>query len=192
MGFGMKKIAACLWVIGLSLSPSYADPIDDARIIADAQLEPETLRANISSAGEILVGYLKNGFAEEGLTISEEAAAVFFEMFMDSLLEVMIETAREPLAEAYMLNISPDSLAAYSAFLQTPAGQEVIGSQAVMVAEMANILERASMQLAEPAMEVVLDEMAQQNFPDGTLKSTEHELKTLFGLTEGTETDDTL
>lgn len=178
----MKYVLAALAITsGLAL-PASPEPMDDALYIVDAIYTRDQYKIGIDGMADILIGSFENDLQKEGLSISPDAAAVFLQMMSDNMLDMLVEGTRQPLADAYVLNLSPETLSAYRAFLETEEGQEVSANLGALTRESLRVGEMVGAEIAEPAVAGVLANMEDGEWPVGTLKSTQFELRKLFDL----------
>ncbi len=176
----MKSLLSTLVIALVAGLPVMADPMDDALYIVDQTLTQDHLEGGFAAVADLMVGNLQNEVAKGGDTISDDAARVVSQMLSQHMIESMMEAMREPLAKAYVYNLSPESLEAYRAFIETPAGQEVIGTSGALLLESYKIGEQVGGQVAGPAVAAMQADIRADRWPEGTLKSTRAELRELF------------
>ncbi len=178
----MKNLTLGLLAICVATSPAVADPLQDAESIVEATILPETFEAAFEAIGGLMVGNIQNEVRQSGEEMSPEAAQLFSRLFMTASSHAMVEQMKEPMVEAYVANLSPQTLADYRAFLETPSGAEFIAAQPALMAEGARIGEAIGAQIALPALEIMKVQLAEGDVPPGTLKTVENELKNLLGV----------
>ncbi|KCZ94334.1 hypothetical protein HJO_03130 [Hyphomonas johnsonii MHS-2] len=166
---------------------AFAEPIDDARVIVDKTVTRDQFSAAFTSIAGLMLGNMQNEVAKSGKSLSDDAAAVVVEMLTTQMVDAILERMREPLAKAYVLNLSPEAIAAYRAFLETEAGGEVAAATPQIMLESSKIGEEIGGEIAGEAVRAMVAEMEAGNWPSGTLKSTQAELRDLYVLPEVAE-----
>jgi len=178
----MRSVVSAL-VTGICLcSAASAEPIDDARAIVNMTIDESQFQIMFDSIGDLMLGTLQNELAKEGETLSDDAGRVYVAMLTGHMVNGLSGKMQEPLAEAYVLNLSPETLTAYRAFLETEAGQEVAATQGIIMQESTKIGEQLAAPVATEAVMAAQADMENGNWPKGTLKSTQKELMDLMGL----------
>lgn len=176
---GLKSVIA-LAVLAATSTFACADPIDDATFIVDSTLTREYFAESLEQVSGLMVGFMQNELRKQGKEMSNDASEVLSDMMLEAMLEGMQAGMRSDMAEAYVLNFSPDTLAAYRAFLETPAGRELASKQGVIVAEAGKIGEEIGGELGLQAVQKITDDLAADRWPEGTLSSTKTEIANLF------------
>lgn len=162
--------------------------MEDALYIVDHTISRAEYEAAFVGMADLMVGNLQNEFAKGGDSISNTASETVVVMMTRHMTDALLAGMREPLAEAYVYNVSPESLAAYRAFLETPEGQEISSTNGVIALESVKIGEELAESIAIPAVTAMIEDMRDGNYPAGTLKSTQRELERLFLEEEGADT----
>ena len=169
--------------LGLCFSSmAFAEPIDDALVIVDNTIDAEQYARAFEGMGELMLGMLQNELSKEGKTISRDAGLVYVGMMTSHMTDALVAQMREPLAKAYVANLTPETLAAYRAFLETDAGREVAATKALIMRESIKIGEDIAVAVATPAVAAAQADIEADNWPAGTLKTTQVELRELFGF----------
>jgi Uncharacterized protein conserved in bacteria (DUF2059) len=178
----MKHHLPAIVLILLFGAPAVADPMEDAYYIVEQTATRDQYEGAFAGMADLMLGNLQNEVAKNGETISDDAADVAIQLLTAHMTDALLEGMREPLAKAYVYNLSPDALEAYRAFLETPEGQEVSMASGALMRESLKIGEQLGARIAGPAVAAMQDDMRNENWPAGTLKSTQFELRALFGL----------
>ena len=173
----MKRLLPAIVLILLFGAPVAADPMEDAYYIVEQTATRDQYEGAFAAMADLMLGNLQNELAKNGETISDDAADVAIQMLTAHMTDALLEGMREPIAKAYVYNLSPDALEAYRAFLETPEGQEISMASAAIMRESLKICEQVG-----PAVAAMQDDMRNENWPAGTLKSTQFELRALFDL----------
>ena len=158
-----------------------ADPIDDARAITSITVNEAQFVAVFDGLGDLMLDSLQNELAKKGQSISDDAGRVYMKMLTGNMVEGLTEKIREPLAQAYAANLTPEALSAYRAFLETEEGLEVAEMLPVLVLESQKIGEQLAPSVAADATRRTLADMDAGIWPDGTLKTTRNELLAMVG-----------
>lgn len=177
MRIALAGLAAAL---ALGAAPAQADPMEDALYIVDHTISRTEYEAAFAGMADLMVGNLQNEFAKGGDSISNAASETAVIMMSAQMADALLDGMRRPLAEAYVYNVSPEALAGYRAFLETPAGQEISASNGVIALESVKIGNELAESIAIPAVNAMIEDMRDGNYPAGTLKSTQRELERLF------------
>ncbi|WP_321489496.1 hypothetical protein [uncultured Hyphomonas sp.] len=178
----MKRVVSAFVIAGTFWGHAFADPMEDALYIVDTTVNSEQLEIVYAGLGDLMLASLENELAKEGLTITKDAGGVYVKMLTSHMTDAVVEAMREPLAEAYVVNLSPEALAAYRGFLETEAGQEVARNQNTLVKEATKIGENLAVPVATMAVQATKEDMKLGNWPQDTLRTTQNELLTLMNL----------
>ena len=163
---------------------AHADPMEDALVIVDNTIDANQYAKAFEGLGDLMLGTLQNELSKEGKKISRSAGQVYVKMLTSHMTDALVDQMREPLAEAYVANVSPETLAAYRAFLETEEGQEIVLTRSIILDESLKIGEDIAGVVAAPAVAAAQADMESGNWPEGTLKTTQSELRDLFLLPE--------
>lgn len=165
--------------LGVSLSyimMAQAEPIDDARYIVDASLSEEYLSSVMDAMAKIMAACITGEMAKNGVMLSEEASATIVKLMKPSLIQGMRDGLRDDLVDVHLDLISPESLAAYRAFLETPAGAEIMSALPELTMVSSQIGEQLGFELGMAAADDMVIRIRAGDFPDGTSKATQEEL----------------
>lgn len=180
----MKKTLICgvasLGVSLSSLTTALAGPVEDANYIVDATLSDEYLSAIMGAMADLMASSITGELAKSGFTLSEDASQTLVVLMMPSLIQGMKDGLRDEIADVYLDAVSPESLAAYRAFLETTAGNELISALPEITTVSAQVGERLGYDLGLVAAEEMVQRIQSGDFPAGTRKATRDELIALF------------
>jgi hypothetical protein len=183
----MKSILAVLAAALVFCPAALGEPIDDARAIVDLTTDDAKYEVMFDALGDLMLGSLQNELTKSGKIISDNAAQVYVKMLTSHMSQGLTESMREPLAEAYVANLSSEALAGYRVFLESEAGQEVTATQGLMIQESTKIGQDVAVPIAVAATKASLADMEAGKWPDGTLKTTQNELLSLLELSPVSE-----
>ncbi len=178
----MRSVMATIVASACMCGAAHAEPIDDARAIVELTVDESQFELIFDAMGDLMLSALQNELANSGKAISEDAAKVYVALLTKHMASGLSGKMQEPLAEAYALNLSPDTLAAYRAFLETDAGREVAATQSLILQESTKIGEELAPPVATDAIIATMEDMKAGNWPEGTLKTTQKELWDLLEL----------
>nr|WP_070959745.1 DUF2059 domain-containing protein [Hyphomonas sp. Mor2] len=180
----MKKTLVCgvisLGVSLSSLTTASAGPIEDANYIADATFSEEYLGAIMDAMANLMASSITGELARSGITLSVDASQTLVALMMPTLIEGMKDGMRDEIAGVYLDNVSPESLAAYRAFLESAAGVELINSMPEIATVSSQVGERLGHDLGLEAAAEMIQRIQSGDFPAGTSKATRDELVALF------------
>lgn len=177
----VKKIFVSVFLTLSFLSAfANADPEDDARRIVELTVTDDVFILSFEAIGEMMAGNFQNEFSKAGLSMTDGAAAVLSTMVCREMALEMADIMREPMVDAYLANHSAEALAAYRAFLDTPEGMEIVKNMPAMMKESNLAAEQFAERLATDAVGKVYADMQNDVWPDGTPKTVQNELKSLF------------
>tara|TARA_R110001606_G_scaffold364453_2_gene518985 strand:- start:44 stop:610 length:567 start_codon:yes stop_codon:yes gene_type:complete len=180
----MAKPLMCAILLAQVVS---AEPIDDARIIVEKTVTRDQFDAAFVAMADLLLGSMQNESAKSGKPLSDDAAQVVVQMLTERMVDGMLEQMREPLAQAYMLNLSPEAISAYRRFLETDEGSEVAAITPTIMLESMKIGQEIGKNIATDAVNAMIADIEADNWPSGTLKSTQAELRSLYSLPSAAE-----
>ncbi|MEL6725105.1 MAG: DUF2059 domain-containing protein [Pseudomonadota bacterium] len=174
--FGMASLGVSL----SSMTTAFADPVEDANYIVDVSLSDEYLSSVMGAMADLMASGIIGEMAKSGITLSDEASQTIVALMMPSLIQGMKEGLRDEIVDVYLDTLSPESLAAYRTFLETPAGIELIDA----LPEIADVSAQAGERLGFDLGVTAANEMAQRiqsgDFPPGTSEATRNELRQVF------------
>jgi len=159
---------------------AHADPEDDAKAIVEMTATKEVYASGMSAMADLMAGNIQNEVSKAGETMSDAAAALVASMMSDIMAEEMESRMSGPMAQAYIDNHSPEALAAYRAFLETPEGSEIAKNIPVMTQEGAAIGEQIGAQLGGLAVTKIIEDIQSDSLPEGTSSTLKRELESLF------------
>ena len=175
----MKSLAVS--AVFLTATPvTFADPESDARYIVDATLTREYLTVVMGAMADMMSGNMTAELARNGVNISPDASDTMVKMMLPPMLDMMLEGMGDELAQVYLNEMSPESLQAYRAFLETPAGREVISSLPAISAASADVGERLGASMGMHAANEMMANIKSGNYPEGTSESVKSELSALL------------
>jgi hypothetical protein len=140
----------------------------------------EMLEASFEALSELAVGTFQNEAAKSGKLLSEDAARVLGTMMFDEMIPLLTEAMRQKMASAYVHSMSPETLADFRAFLETPSGREWAAAQPLLTRETTKVAESVVAPVANKASERMNASIAQDIWPAGTLASTKAEIWTFL------------
>lgn len=178
----MRHLLSTIALVCLAGFPGHADPMDDALYVVDQTVTRDQFETAFASMSELMVGSFQNEFSKEGKTVSTDAARVLSQLLSSNMVDGLISEMREPLAAAYVENMSAHALADLRAFLETDSGQEFAASTNAIMRESVKIGEELAVTVVGPAVEAMQNDIRNERWPEGTLKSTQAELRELYGL----------
>ena len=157
-----------------------ADPRSDAERIVELIMSEETFAATGDMMAGLMVGSIQNAVRQEGGSLSDAAANNLAEITVDEMMPILEESMKARSADIYLDTLSPDTLAAYRAFLETPAGVEVIAQTGMIMRES----EKLGGEIANESIKTVLDgveaRIEANDWPEGTLPSSKKEIRAIF------------
>jgi hypothetical protein len=157
-----------------------AGPREDAQAIVEYTVTEEILEASFEALSELAVGTFQNEAAKSGKILSEDAARVMGAMMFDEMIPLLTEAMRKEMASAYVYTMSPETLADFRAFLETPSGQEWASAQPQLTREATKIGQDIAVPAATEASKRMNVAVAQDVWPAGTLASTKAEIRTFL------------
>jgi hypothetical protein len=156
---------------------SHAGPREDAQAIVDAVITNEMMEASFEALSELIVGNFQNEAVKNGKTLSVDAANVLGDMMFSEMIPLLVEAMRDDMADAYLYTMTPQVLADFRAFLETPSGLEWARAQPDLMRETSKVAETIAMPLAVQAVEQTNAAIARKEWPAGTLRSTQAEIE---------------
>lgn len=178
-----KTLIFGLASLGLSFScmtTAQADPVEDATYIVDASLSEEYLTAIMGAMADLMASSITGEMAKTGVTLSEDASQTIVALMMPSLIQGMKDGLGDEIVEVYLDNVSSESLAAYRAFLETPAGEELMSALPEITTVSAQVGERLGYDLGIAAAGDMVQRIQAGDFPAGTSEATREELIAVF------------
>lgn len=157
--------------------PAGAGPRDDAQAIVEYTITEDMLRASFEALSELAVGTFQNEAAKSGKLLSEDAARVLGVMMFDEMIPLLTESMRKEMSSAYVHSMSPDTLADFRAFLETPSGQEWAAAQSTLTRETTKVAANIVAPIAREASIRMNKAIANDDWPAGTLASTKAEIR---------------
>ena len=159
---------------------AHADPEDDAKAIVEMTATKEVFASGMDAMADLMAGNIQNEVNKTGQSMSDAAATLVASMMSEIMAEEMESRMSGPMIQAYIDNHSPEALAAYRAFLQSPEGTEVAKKIPVMTQAGAVIGEQIGVQLGGIAVAQIVQDVQSDNLPAGTSQELKNELKALF------------
>jgi len=176
----MRALIAPVFVFGLAILPAEAGPRDDAQAIVEYTVTEEMLAASFDALSDLAVGTFQNEAAKSGKLLSEDAARVLGTMLFEEMIPLLTAAMREKMASAYVYTMTPETLADFRAFLETPSGQEWAAAQPALTREATKIAENIAVPAAAEASKRMNASVAEDVWPAGTLESTKAEIRTFL------------
>ena len=166
---------ACLF-----MQPALADPLDDATYIVEQTVSDEYVTEIMSSMAELMAAGIVGELSQQGHRLSNDAADTIVELMMPTLVSGMSDEMRAGTVEIYREHMSPESLAAYRKFLESPAGQETIVLLPVLARAGAALGEEIGPVVGQQAAMEMFRRISSGQWPDGTSGRVKAELKGLM------------
>ena len=176
----IKTFSKLVLAFSILAGSAQADPYEDARRIVELTVTEELFATMMSTMGSLRAGNIQNEFTKIDKEMSDTAADTLAFMISNEMTKEMVQAMIEPMSEAYVANHSPQALAAYRAFLETPEGQEILALSPAMVSEGAIIGEKVGETVATSGGQRVMLSIQEGIWPPGTPKTVQRELKKLF------------
>ena len=173
----MRALIAPVLLFAAAGLSAEAGPREDAQAIVEYTVTEEMLEATFEALSELAVGTFQNEAAKAGKLLSEDAARVLGTMMFDEMIPLLTEAMREKMAPAYVHSMSPETLADFRAFLETPSGQEWAAAQATLTREATKVAETIAVPAAAEASKRMNQDVAEDVWPAGTLASTKAEIR---------------
>lgn len=174
--FGVASLA-----VGLSYMVSaHAEPLDDAQYIVDATLSDEYLSSVMDAVANLMASGVSGEMAKNGVRLSEEASQTIVALMMPTFIEGMKVGLRDELVDVYLDYVSPKSLAAYRAFLETPAGLELLRALPEITTVSSQVGEQLGYDLGINAAGDMMKRIKSGDFPPGTSEAVRDELTAVF------------
>lgn len=184
----MKKIAqfcalvvVCSGATGWS-GPAAASPEADATAIAEYTMTDELFAVQMEGVAGLVADSIVGEFRRAGTSLSDESAQVLTAMFLPLLAAGMGTDMRAGSADALVQLASPEALAAYRAFLETPEGQEIAAIIPAYSRAQIVLGEQVGAGLGESTVQAAVAEMQADRFPIGTSPAVKAELKRVFEI----------
>lgn len=161
----------------LAAPVSLAGPREDAQAVVNITVTEDMMAASFEALSELVVGNFQNEAAKHGKILSEDAAKVLGKMMFDEMIPLLASAMRKEMATAYVYSMSPEALADYRAFLETPSGAEWAAAQAGLMRETAKVSQNIALPVATEAVSRMNEDIAAGKWPPGTLQSTKVEIQ---------------
>ncbi|MEL6246288.1 MAG: DUF2059 domain-containing protein [Pseudomonadota bacterium] len=179
-GTSMIRSAIVALFLPLFAGHAFADPQADAEYIVDVTITPELFEATMAGVADLMVGNLQNEYAKVGQPISNDAARVISDMLSDQIVTLMTRDMRSQMVAIHVAGLSPEVLADYRAFLETPSGQKLISATPLLTMESQKIGEEIGGRIASEAFANIRQIIAEEEWPARTLPSTQAEIRAAF------------
>ncbi len=176
----MLRFLSVLLMLSAVPAHTFADAREDAAFIVEMTETEEVFNSAMRAIAELMADSIQNDMRKNGVTISNDAAEVVADMLGQSMAELMVDEMQEPMIEAYLATLSPQTLHAYRLFLETDEGRELAQKQNILLNEGMKIGESIGEKVAMQAVGVMQGNIAEGVFPEGTLPSTKKELERIF------------
>ncbi|MEQ9506722.1 MAG: DUF2059 domain-containing protein [Hyphomonas sp.] len=177
----MRAVILSLSMMALAAPMSHASPREDAQVIVELTVTDELMSASFEALSELIVGNFQNEAAKNGKILSEDAAKVLGNMMFGEMTPLLGAAMRREMAEAYVFTMTPQALADFRAFLETPSGLEWAAVQPELMRETTKVAEQIALPIATKAVELMNEAIARGEWPPGTLKSTMAEIEDFMG-----------
>lgn len=177
------------WAIGLVLAgcfslPAMAEPKSqaqaDAAYIVEQTVTADLFEAALEAISPLLIRNLDSEFRRNGRTVSDAALEVLELMIRQEMLRLMVDQMQQGAVVLYVDQFSPEALAGYRAFLETPAGQEIASGTPLLTRESAKLGDQMGQRLGVEAFQNIAALAKAGVWPDGTLPSTQREVAELL------------
>ena len=176
----LRAICLAATVATFPIAGGHADPEEDARYIADSLYGADVIDVMFRGVGGLMVPMMMGEMQRNGGELSEPASRALTQMMLDALLKRSRIEMTEMYANVYSETLSPEALAAYREFLSTPAGREVAAASARIQADAMMRGEQIGQSLGFAAMEDVILKIESADWPLGTTRAAQEELRSLF------------
>ncbi|WP_084418351.1 DUF2059 domain-containing protein [Henriciella litoralis] len=160
--------------------PAHADPRNDAERIVELTMGEDIFAATGDLMAELMVGSIQNAVRQEGGSLSDAAATNLVELLMNEMLPVLEKGMNERSVDIYLDTLSPDTLAVYRAFLETPAGLEVIEQTGTIMKESEKLGGEIANENIQTILKAVEARIEADDWPEGTLPSSKKEIRAIF------------
>jgi hypothetical protein len=160
--------------------PAQADPRRDAERIIELTMGEEIFAATGDLMAELMVGSIQNAVRQEGGSLSDAAALNLVQLLMDEMLPILDAGISERSVDIYLDTLTPDTIAAYRAFLETPAGQEVVAQTGTIMRESEKLGGEIANESIQTVLQAVEARIEANEWPEGTLPSSKKEIRTIF------------
>ena len=157
-----------------------ADTREDAEYIANALFHDAVIDEMFGAVSDMMVPMMIGEMQRNGVELSESGSRALSAMMMDSIVALGRTSFKEMYADVYEEKVSPESLAAFRAFLETDAGRELSIAQPIIVRESSLRGEQIGFIIATNAMDNIVADIEAGRWPEGTTRSAQQELRELF------------
>ena len=175
-----RFLAASAIMMAMPICVSAQDNINDAQYVVDQLISEELFQAAMQSTANLMAGSLQNEVSKQGKELSDNGAAILSDWMASYMASSMVMLMREDLVKVYEANFSPETLAAYRAFLQTPAGQDIAKAQTLLVKEGEAIGLKYGERVAIDAINKISMSIKADTWPEDTPTVIKEELALLF------------
>ncbi|MBK8198616.1 MAG: DUF2059 domain-containing protein [Acidobacteria bacterium] len=176
----MRALIAPVLLFAFAVPVASAGPREDAQAIVEYTVTEDVLRAAFEALSDLSVATFQNEAAKAGKLLSEDAAEVMGSMLFAEMIPLLTEGMREEMASAYVHSMSPQGLADFRSFLETPSGEEWVKAQPTLTRETTKLAETIAGPIAAEAARLMNAAIAAEEWPAGTLSSTKSEIRTFL------------
>lgn len=176
----MRSTFVMAMFLASAVQGAVADPKTDAQAIVEATVSEEMMAATFAAMSELVASNLQNEAGKAGKPLSDDAAKAAGDIMVAKMLPYLVEGMRAEMAGAYLYSMSPEALAGFRAFLETPAGVEWANAQAELIRESTKIGKQLAEPVASKAVKDMVEDIKSGKWPVGTLASTKAELQAFF------------
>lgn len=177
----MRAVILSFSLMALVAPLSEASPREDAQAIVDITVTDEMMGASFEALSDLIVGNFQNEAAKNGKILSEDAARVLGGMLFSEMTPLFTKAMRREMADAYVFTMTPQALADFRAFLESPSGREWAATQPELMREATKIAEVIALPVATKGVELMNEAIARGEWPEGTLNSTKAEIVDFMG-----------
>lgn len=167
-------------IILTSAGHAAADPEEDAAIIVDALVSEDLYVAVFEALADLMGGNIRNEFSKAGEEVSDDAIETVVSMMTEDMSSMMATDMRQGMIDVYVEMFSSETLAAYRTFLETDAGREVAALTPELTREGQKLGEGIGADIGVRAANRMQERIKAGQFPEGTLRTTQSELRALF------------